>query len=39
MTNLANFHKLKNRDFTLESKMAELIENKMSKQQDRPDVV
>ena len=39
MTNLANFHKLKNSDFTLESKMAELIQNKMSKQQDRPDAV
>ena len=32
-------HKLKNRDFILESKMAELNENKNSKQLDRPDAV
>ena len=28
MWNLANFHKLKNSDFVLESKMAELNKNK-----------
>ena len=28
MRNLANFYKLKNRDFILESKMAELNQNK-----------
>ena len=33
--NLANFHKLKNSDFILESKMAELNENKNSKQLDQ----
>ena len=32
--NLANFHKLKNSDFVLESKMAELNQNKNSKQLD-----
>ena len=37
--NLANFHSLKNSDFILESKMAELNQNKNSKQIDRPDVV
>ena len=37
MRNLANFHKLKNSDFTLESKMVELNQNKNSKQPDRPD--
>ena len=36
--NLANFHSLKNSDFILESKMAELNQNKNSKQIDRPDV-
>ena len=30
--NLANFHRLKNSDFILESKMAELDQNKNSKQ-------
>ena len=37
MRNLANFHRLKNSDFILESKMAELNKNKNSKQLDRPD--
>ena len=31
MRNLTNFHKLKNSDFILESKMAELNQNKSSK--------
>ena len=35
--NLANFHRLKNSDFILESKMAELNYNKNSKQADLPD--
>ena len=39
MKNLANFHRLKNSDFILESKMAELNKNKNSKQPDRPDAV
>ena len=39
MRNLANFHRLKNSDFILESKMAELNQNKNSKQVDRPDAV
>ena len=39
MRNLTNFHKLKNSDFILESKMAELNQNKSSTQLDRPDVV
>ena len=39
MNNLANFHCLKNSDFILESKMAELNQNKNSKQPDRPDAV
>ena len=38
MKNLANFHMLKNSDFTLESKMAELIQNRNSKL-DRPDAI
>ena len=37
--NLANFHRLKNSDFILESKIAELNHNKNSKQADRPDAV
>ena len=38
--NLSNFgSRLKNNDFILESKMAELIQNKNSKQTDRPDAV
>ena len=39
MRNLANFHRLKNSDFILESKMAELNKNKNSKQPDRSDAV
>ena len=39
MKNLANFHRLKNSDFILESKMKELNQNKNSKQPDRPDAV
>ena len=39
MRNLANFHRLKNRDFVLESKMTELNQNKNSKQPDRQDAV
>ena len=37
--NLANFHGLKNSDFNLESKMAELNQNKSSKQPDQTDAV
>ena len=37
MRNLANFYRLKNSNFILESKMAELNQNKNSKQADRPD--
>ena len=32
--NMANFHRLKNSDFILESKMAELNQNQNSKQPD-----
>ena len=39
MRNLATFHRLKNRDFVLESKMAELNQNKNSKQAVQPDAV
>ena len=39
MKNLANFHRLKNSDFILESKMSELNQNKNSKQPIRPDAV
>ena len=39
MRNLENFDMLKNRDFILESKMAELNQNQNSKQPDRPDAV
>ena len=39
MRNLANFHRLKNNDCTLESKIAELNQNKNSKQAYRPDAV
>ena len=39
MRNLENFDMLKNRDFILESKMAELNQNKNSKQPDQPDAV
>ena len=35
MRNLANFHRLKNSDFILESKMTELNQNKNSKQPDQ----
>ena len=37
--NLANFHRLKNRNFILESKMTELNKHKNSKQPSRPDAV
>ena len=37
--NLTNFHRLKNSNFTLESKMTELNLNKNLKQLDRPDAV
>ena len=36
---LVNFHRLKNSDFILESKMPEINQNKNSKQPDRPDAV
>ena len=39
MRKLENFHRLKNNDFTLESKMAELNQNKNPKQADQPDAV
>ena len=39
MRNLAIFHRLKNSDFILESKMAEVNQNKNSKQLYRPDAV
>ena len=39
MRNLANFHRLKNSYFILESKMVELHRNKNSKQPDRSDAV
>ena len=39
MGNLTNFHRLKNNDFILESKTAELNKNKNLKQLDRPDAV
>ena len=38
MRNLANFHRMKNSDFILESKIAELNKGKNSKQ-NRPDAV
>ena len=37
--NLPNFHRLKNSEFILESKMVYLNQNKNSKQPDQPDVV
>ena len=37
--NLTNFHRLKNRDFILESKMGKLNKNKNSEQPDRADAV
>ena len=39
MRNLANFHRLKISDFILESKMAELNQNKSLRQLDRPNAV
>ena len=39
MRNLANFHRLKNSDFILESKIAGLNQNKKLKQLDQPDAV
>ena len=39
MTNLANFHMLKNSSFSLENKMVQLNQIKKSKQPDRPDLV
>ena len=39
MRNLANFYRLKNSAFILESKIVELNQNKNSKQSDRPDAV
>ena len=39
MKNLENFHRLKNSDFILESKMEELNQSKNSMQVDRPDAV
>ena len=37
MWNLVSFYRLENSDFNLESKMAELNQNKNSKQLDQPD--
>ena len=39
MRNLSNFHSLKNSDFILESKVAELNQNKNSTQLDRSEAV
>ena len=39
MTNLANFHMLRNNSFSLVSKMVQLNQIKKSKQPDRPDLV
>ena len=39
MENLANFHRLKNWDFILESKISELNQNKSSKEPYQPDPV
>ena len=39
MRNLASFHRLKNSNFILESKKAELNLKKKPKQLDRPDAV
>ena len=38
MMNFANFHKLKKSDLVLESKMAELNQNKTSKQLERDEM-
>ena len=37
LRNLSNFHRMKNLDFILESKMVELNEIRNSKKTDRPD--
>ena len=37
--NLANFYRMKNRNFILESKMTELNQSKNSKQPDQPNRV
>ena len=37
--NLENFHRLKNSNFTLESKVAQINQNQNSKQPDRSDAV
>ena len=39
MRNLVNFHRLKNSDFILQSKMEELNQNKNSIKTDRSDAV
>ena len=39
MRNLVIFHRLKNSDFILESKMAGLNQNKNSKEPDQPDAM
>ena len=39
MRNLANFHRLKYSDFIFERKMAELNQNKNSRELYRPDTV
>ena len=39
MTNLTDFHRLKNSDFILESKKTEINQNQNSKQPDQPDAV
>ena len=39
MRNLANFHRMKNTDITLESKMVKLKQNKILKQANPPDAV
>ena len=39
MVNLANFHRLENSDFILESTMAELNQNKNLQQPYRPEAV
>ena len=39
MRYLPNFHRLKNDNFILESKIAELTQNKNSYQPNRPDAV
>ena len=39
MRNLANFYRMKNIDFILESKMVELNQNKNFKKLDQPDAV